>query len=372
MKVKMRRVGSGVAAASTFLAATASGTLGCATEAGDDGEELTAEADSAIMVAGVGTLELQPTSGNGVMPMSLTQSSTDEYVRAGELINFSLPAWLLWATLYPYDAVPDVARLSQLNVSVSALSYDASAVLVGTLTATKAGASGSGQYDYRLISSQITIPSNAYRLGFQINITDAANASASATITASQTSQVAVFGGQLPSRDILFDSSYSSFRQRTLEGDNPVAGKDITFAYTDWRADTLVDRSTIDTQIGTASYAGRFGWTTVPIYGKIVHEVSYGIYFNDGQGWRSEQALTPNTSSRFLPQGRTAYEKTFTVPSNATQMSMYMHVKTYLVADYTGYQNVNAWYTPGSQNLKREAWDNPYGAYTNYDYTVDR
>ena len=83
---------------------------------------------------------------------------------------------------------------------------------------------------------------------------------------------------------------------------------ELTIAFTDWRADVVVDKSLIDTQIGMALSGTRFGWITVPIYGKIVHEVSYGVYFDDGLGWRPEAMLSPNADSRYLGAGRTVYE----------------------------------------------------------------
>ena len=99
--------------------------MGCTMDAGDagnTGDELVAEAESA-MVAGSGTFDLG--GWPGYLSMTLGQSSTDEFVRAGETLDFRLPAWLLWETLYPNDPVPDGTtqagqdRLKQLSTTVS-------------------------------------------------------------------------------------------------------------------------------------------------------------------------------------------------------------------------------------------------------------
>jgi len=374
LRVKIQRVGQGIATASSLLVATGQGALsmGCTAEVTGEGDELVGESESAI-VAGSGTFDLS--GWPGYLSMTLGQSSTDEFVRAGESLDFRLPAWLLWETLYPNDPVPDgttaagQARLEQLAATVDVRCYD-QATLASTVSAASNGWTTVSAGDLRATTASVTVPAGTDTIRFQITVTDAANPGASATIDESALGSVAVFGGELPSKSILFDTNASTYRNRTIEGDDPVAGANITLGYTDWRADTLVDRSSINTQIGEAQGWGRFGPYTTPIYGKIVHEVSYGVYFDDGGGWRSEEPLTTNTASRFLGSGRTGYDKQIGVPASATHMSLYFHVKTYVVADYTGYNVTSKWYGDGQWVLMREKWDNPYGAYTNFEFNV--
>jgi hypothetical protein len=52
-------------------------------------------------------------------------------------------------------------------------------------------------------------------------------------------------------------------------------------------------------------------------------------------------------------------------------MSLYTHVKTFLVADYTPYSNITQkWYQDNEKVLKKDLYDNPFGAFSNYDYTL--
>ncbi len=378
LRVKIQRVGKGIATASSLVVAVGNGaaSMGCtmdAGDAGDAGDELVAEAESA-MVAGSGTFDLG--GWPGYLSMTLGQSSTDEFVRAGETLNFRLPAWLLWETIYPNDPVPDGTtqagqdRLQQLSATVSVRCYDQQ-TLTSTLSAVSNGWVLVSPGDLRATTVSVVVPADTDALGIVIDVSDAANPGASGQITEAELGSTAVFGGELPAKSILFDTYNSQYQNRTLEGDDPVAGAQITLGYTDWRADQLVDRSTINTQIGEAQGWGRFGAYTTPIYGQVVHVVDYGVYFDDGGGWRSEQQLPENGASRFLSEGRKAYEKSFTVPENANHMSLYFHVKTYVVADYSSYQNVtNKWYGDGEWVQMREAWDNPYGAYTNFEFNV--
>src|SRR5262249_36615906 len=141
--------------------------------------------------------------------------------------------------------------------------------------------------------------------------------------------------------------------------------------YTDWRADTLVDRSSINTQIGNAPGVGRFGNYTTPIFGTLVHEVTYGYAF-DGGDWVDDQQLPANAASRLLNQGRTAFEANLDVPANKSKLSLYFHVRTYLIADYSQWGNVtDKWYQDQQKVLVRERWDNPNGAYSNYDFDLE-
>jgi hypothetical protein len=180
-----------------------------------------------------------------------------------------------------------------------------------------------------------------------------------------------VFGGEMPNKTVLFDTALA-FRERVIEGDEPVAGASILFAYSDWRADTLVDSSSIDRQIGTQLTSGRFGQMIVPVYGTIEHDVGFAVYFDDGQDWRPETLLTANKNSRVFDAGRTSFETNVAIPAKAERMALYIHVNTYLVANYPAVPNVTKWYADGERVLKAEKYDNPGGQpFVDYQYGVD-
>jgi hypothetical protein len=84
--------------------------------------------------------------------------------------------------------------------------------------------------------------------------------------------------------------------------------------------------------------------------------------------------MPSNPTSPFLPlgaRGRVAYESTVPVPANATKMSLYLHVKVYLIADYSGVSDIiQQWYPQDQSILLRNSYDNPNGPFTNYTFSL--
>lgn len=370
VKVIVRRAKTAVSAASTLL--VAAGSAGCGAEpATEPVTEPVTEVEEELN-AGSAVLALDYQFGPQFeFGLSVTQSTTDEFVRNAESLKIEVPAWLLWQELYPLDPVPnDANRLKQLQGSVAVHFYD-KALNVGALNLPITSFSGSDPYDVDAHTGSFVVPSKIDALAFEVTIKDGANPGATATLAASAVNKVPVFGGELPNKTVFYDTVNGAKRQRLIEGNNLVAGSNFTFSYTDWRADMLVDKGSINTQIGVATVASRFGMVQTPIHGKLVHEVSYGVFFNDFLGWRPEAALPANASSKLVAIGRTAFEQSIKIPAKATRMSLYVHVKTYLVADYTPYNNVSQkWYGDNEHVLKGDQYDNPFGAFSNYDYNL--
>jgi hypothetical protein len=366
MKIVVRRAGGGVAAATSLLVASG-GAAGCVAPVDPGDAELTASAADALTA---GSATLVAGGWPGGVDLGVTGSTTDEYVRAGESLSASFPAWLLWEALYPTEPLPDVTRLRQLKPTVQVTFLDRGAPLSTATLAT--GWVDGDVFSLSALSPSFVVPAQTEALAVAVALADDAAPAVTGSLSASVIRPVQVFGGDLPNKTALFDSDHGARRTRILEGSSPVRGASLDLGYTDWRADTLVDRSSINTQIGVRQAWGRFGPTTTPIFGTVVHEVSVGYFFDDGRGWQSEQALAPNAASRLLPAGRTGFERKLSVPAGATRLSMYFHVKAYLVADYTGYGGITEqWYAQGSRNLVREKWDNPSGSYTNYDFSLE-
>lgn len=205
-----------------------------------------------------------------------------------------------------------------------------------------------------------------------MTITDEADPSAKVTLGQDAFHEVAVIGGTLPNKTLLFDNVGPTLRHRILEGGLVVRGTELSIGYTDWRAHTLVDASTIDRRIGSQMSYGRFGPIEMPIWGDVEYEVSYGVAIDDVR--QAEQALTPNASSRLLPLGRTAFETSLAIPAGAKSLKMYFHVKAFLVVDYSKYPNAT-WkrYADGERILVRERWDNENGVvHDDYDFATER
>lgn len=370
MRVKILRVGH-AAAASGLLVVTGQATLGCAAET-EDGERVEEAGDA--LSPGEATLVIHEAGGSDIY---MTQSTTDEFLRVGEQLHVTLPAWYLWALLYPSDPMPnDVPRLQALEATLELHALDQATLIGVKELASPPWNTTTDAYSLQAMAGPVGIPAKTDTLRFKLTVTDALNPGALVVLDTPQLPQVHVFGGELPSKSLLFDNLNGAKRQRVVEGDQLFSGAPFQFGVTDWRADQIVDRLTINTQIGVAEAAGRFGWYSFPIYGTLHYEVRYGVYFNDAQGWRPEALLAPAPDSVLLPvgsTGRTVYEAIFNPPAKATKMSLYLHVQAFLHVDYGPYPNlVEQWYAQGADVLVRDSYDNPNGAFTNYDYSLQK
>jgi hypothetical protein len=355
------------------LVALSSGVSACTAEEAP-GDSFEAD-ESALTVAnaGTGVLSLgwdyaRPGAGFAFT----SKNSTDEFVRAGEKLSFSLPVYYLWQRLYPNDPAPaDLTRLKRLGAKVTA-TFVKDGATTSTTAATN-GFSGTQFYDLAALTGQISVNKKAQSVRFEITITDAADRTKTAKIAATELQELFVIGGALPNKTALFDNNGGALRQRILEGGNPVAGANLAIGYTDWRAATLVDSTGIDRTIGNATSHGRFGAFQMAIQGDLEYEVSFAASV-DG-AWQPEAALKPNAQSRLLPGAgaRTAYEGLLALPAGAQKLEVYFHVKTFLVVNYDKFSDVG-WrkYTNGDRILIREKWDNKDGVYAqNYAFPTE-
>lgn len=356
------------------LVALSSGVTACTAEQADADSYESDESALTVSAAGSGvfTLGWDYTSTLGYSFTS--KNSVDEYVRAGEKMTFALPAHFLWQQLYPNEGAPaDLARLKKLSAKVKVVFVKDGGATTSTMVSTNNSFTGTQTYDLAALTTQFTVNRKATSIRFEITISDAADATKHATVLQTQLGEVPVIGGTVPSKTALFDTSGSTLRERVLEGGKPVAGANLALAYTDWRAATLVDSSSIDRTIGDATSYGRFGAFKMAIQGELQYEITYAVAI-DGV-WQAEQALSANAKSRLLSgYGRVAYEGLLPVAAGAQKIELYFHVKTFLVVDYDKFSNVG-WrkYEQGQRLLVREKWDNEHGAYAdNYDFTTEK
>jgi hypothetical protein len=369
--IKVRVTRAGVIGASGLVAL--SGVAACAADQGEDVGE-SSESGLTVSNPGTGVFELTWTYGTPTgYSFTATKSSTDEYVRAGEKMTFAIPAFFLWSRLYPNDPLPnDVARLQKLAVKAKAVNVRGGAAYSSSKV-TSTGWQGTQTWDLAATTSSFTVAKKAEGIRFELEITDAANPAAKASVAQTDLLEVPVIGGTLPNKTLLFDNMGSTLRSRVLEGGNPVAGATLALAYTDWRAATLVDASTIDRTIGSMTSFGRFGAFEMPIQGELEYEVTCAVAI-DG-AWQADQALAANAASRLMPpSGRVAYEGSVAIAAGAKKLEIYFHVKTFLKVDYSKYQNIK-WqkYAPGDRILVREKWDNENGvAFDNWDFVTEK
>lgn len=297
----------------------------------------------------------------------------DEFIRAGQTLKVSVPGWYAWAWLHPGLTIPDVATLQKCTVDAEVVFFDKTQEL-SRVKVSLTSWSGQGEPNQWVVdSSAFQVPANTDSIGVTMTFADPGAGVGPKVVGAAPNylKTPHVFAGDLPNKSVLFDSDYGTMRVRMVESGNPVKGANLTVGYTDYRAETVADYVSIDRQIGEAHFYGRFGESIGPVYGQVVLQVFFGHRFDDGKDWQPEIALNATSESLFLPHSRTAYETTLAMPSNATQMDAYFHVRAVLKVDYTGYQMTNAWYQQGQEVVKREVWDNPSGSGTNFHFPLD-
>jgi hypothetical protein len=368
----LRSVQAGLTGMSGLVALT-SGVTACTAEQAQGDTYESDESALSVASAGTGVFTLGWDYAATLGYSFSSKSSVDEYVRAGEKMTFAIPSHFLWQQLYPNEAAPaDLARLKKLSAKVKVTFVKDGGATTSTTVSTNNGFTGTQTYDLSALTAQFTVNKKATSLRFEITVSDAADATKHATVLQTQLGEVPVIGGSLPNKTALFDTSAMSLRERILEGGKPVAGGTLALAYTDWRAATLVDSSSVDRTIGDATSYGRFGAFKMAIQGELQHEIMYAVAI-DGV-WQAEQALTANAKSKLLSgYGRVAYEGLLPLAAGAKKIELYFHVKTFLVVDYDKFTGVG-WrkYEQGQRLLVREKWDNEHGAYAdNYDFTTE-
>ena len=370
IKVRVQRVGTQFAVMGGMAAATV-GASGCAesdVEVPIDMDDV--QLEEPLFTGGDVTFDVSGWPGPGQsVDFVISKATTDEFLRIGQKLSFDIPALTLWDWVHPGSPLPTFEQLQQLEATITMTAVDKTKPF-STFDVKTTTWRGADVYSLRAVTSIATMPPKTDEIRFAMTIVDKADGTMM-TLDQAQIVPQPVFGGDLPGKTLLFDTAFA-YRERVIEGDEPVAGGSLLFAYTDWRADTLVDASSIDRQIGTQISNGRFGPVTIPIYGTIEHDVGFGVYFDDGQDWRPEILLTPNKTSRVLGPGRTSYETNLDIPAKAERMAVYIHIKTYLVANYPTAAGVTKWYNDGERVLKADKYDNPGGQpFVNYQYGVD-
>lgn len=368
--IRIRVTRTGVVTASGLVALTSS-LAACTAETAEDVGE-TSESGLTVANPGTGVFNVTWAYGTTTGYTFTATNSTDEFVRAGEKMSFSVPAFFMWSRLHPNDPMPnDVARLQKLKAKVHAVHVKGGATLSTSSLSTTAW-QGTQPWDLAATTSTFTVAKKADAIRFRIELSDAGDPTANAALVETDFFDVPVIGGALPDKTLLFDSMFSDFRSRVLEGGDPIGGAHLALAYSDWRAATVVDSANIDKTIGTFTNYSRFGMIESPMEGTLEYEVSYESAV-DG-AWQAEAALAANTASRLMPAngGRTAYEASLALPKGGKQLDLVFHVKAFLKVDYTRYPNIKTQkYAQGDRILVRDVWDNPnHAAFTNYTFAI--
>lgn len=180
-----------------------------------------------------------------------------------------------------------------------------------------------------------------------------------------------VYGAFLPNKLALFDTLGAQRRTRLVEGGAVLNGSMVTLAVTDWRLDTVIEKSSLDLQVGEQQSGGRFGPAIVPAFGVVEYEVSAAVSTDDGATFQP-LVLAKNARPEVLPGAaftRFTYEGQ--APINAVagpNLKVAFHVRAFLKVPDFGI--INPRFAPGSRVLLKDVWDNNGGQ--NYALPIAR
>ncbi len=317
IKVRVvRGIQASLPLASGFIALGV-GMTACANTA--DSAETTSVDESQFTVAnpGTGVFELGWAHGTPTGFGFVAKGTTDEYVRVQQTMTFAIPAHFIWAQLHSSQSIPsDLARLKKLSAKITVSYLKNGASYTGTSVAAN-GWEGDQAGTLNATSESFVVDRKAQAMRFSLELTDSGNGGSTIVKMLDENSffTQAVIGGTLPEKTLLFDSNGSKLRSRVLEGGRPVQDAELSIAFTDWRASTVVNASKVDREIGTTESFGRFGASEIPVYGELDQEISYVVSI-DGVA-QAEAPLVANGRSRLLPANRIAYEGSVTIPAGA-------------------------------------------------------
>ncbi|MBI2388806.1 MAG: hypothetical protein HYV09_04235 [Deltaproteobacteria bacterium] len=305
-------------------------------------------------------------SGSGAPQKTFVvqESTTDEFLRVGQKLTLNVPGWAITALVQTDTGNVDVDNVSKSKVRLAITWLHGPAVLSQEVVKV-ASWNAEGMYGWPdAITEAFVIPKGATGMRVAVEAT-----SPDGTKTGREVfREVPVFGGELPNKHVLFDLGGDGPRSRVLERGAPIAGAELSLAYTENRAERLVDVGSVDRRIGRVkTYNPRFGTHEADVFGEIVHIIAVGYDF--GGGWQKQELVSSPQS--YVRYGK-SQETRLHVPDGATKLSMYFHVKTYLVAKYPTYGEVTERrYGEGEWILMRERYDNPSGAGTNFAFDTE-
>jgi hypothetical protein len=370
LKMKVLRRGAVHVAGGSSLVLLGTADLGCSAPVESGATASREEAHRAAVDEGYLDFNYQPGTP---LNLGFVPYSSDEFIHVGEQLDIRVAIFTLWYRLYPNEPFPTETQRAQSLRADFRIIFQKDHVTVRELRLASGAWAGADVWSLTASTPAFLVPTSGVdEIAFEVTISDSANEGHTVSFAADDFPSVQVFGGELPQKHLLFDNLGVSLRNRIIERGDLFRNSTFALSYSDWRANTLIDGSSVDREIGRAIGFGRFGQYEMPIYGEIVYEISYGIA-RDGN-FAAEQALVANTNSRVLPygQGRTAYEAN--VYAYGDVVSLYFHVKPYLYADYSKYTNVTHKRYGDYQRVflaDRERWDNLDGQpYRNYDFDL--
>ena len=378
LKVKVKKMGQVVVGATSMLALGPL-TMGCALDAsGQETEQQeTLGQQSQAVEPGSATLFTSVQAYNQQeISVVVTNATTDDFIRVGEKLKMSCRAVDYWWLAHPngYEGYDDVKRLKKLNIQVTAHFYGNGVKKSSKTVAVNSWSNTPHAWELVGTTQEFTVPANTDVIRFSYAVTDGGDASVNVQVGEDNTDRVVVFGAR-PEKHLVFENDFSTLRHKIIEDGALVRGRDVLVGYTDYRANTLADTTSINTVIGQQKNYGRFGPDIIPLHGTLEHEVTIGVQI-DGV-WGQEAPMVQRFDSAMVPRTqmynrRFAFERRISLPANAKQVAVYFHIKTYLRADYSQFPFVvEKYFADGERILVREVWDNNGGSGNDYHFGTE-
>ncbi len=355
------RILTGVTAASAAALIIPSLT-GCTADAADTNDDVGASTDN----------NTESIAGSGVLALhgwSLNYSSTsggDEFLRVGERLKVSVD----FHNIVYQIAYSDTALQQELNADPNKVKLTAKLQYTKTdesrVDASAPVTWGAGPSNTTVgTSGELVIPKGIKKLKLEVVAEYSKNGQPQTKEILGSNgiqSEFVVFGAFTPNKLALFDTMGAERRTRVVEGGGAVKGANLLVSVTDWRLDTVVDKSSLDLRVGDQQSGGRFGPTIVPAYGQLEYEVEAVVSTDDGQTYQPlglSKAMKPDVLAR-ADGWRFAFQGSKPIPADAgAKLKIAFHVKAFLVVPQFGI--LNGRYAPGSRILLKDVWDNNGG-----------
>ena len=208
--------------------------------------------------------------GGGNRVFNVTESTTDEYIRNGEVLSLSIP-------IEPIFLVFDQTFWAASTLEGQAV-FTRGGVTIATEQLSFSAFAPNAKFVDLATSSSFTVPAGADTVSFNVTLNCPLRQDLGINVTQSPlfSTPLTIIGAYEPSKLVLFDTDGATYRMRVLEGEDLAAGAQATFVYTDYRVETLLDSDTLDLTVGhyrTAIDRGGDLGSPQPHSGQVNYEV---------------------------------------------------------------------------------------------------
>lgn len=299
-------------------------------------------------------------------------SGGDEFLRVGEKMTVAFQIYDVYDAIAQVDPTVYTRKPSESTIDVtlhvSYRGYDEREVS-GADVACKWGPGSGGIPTGR--SAEFSL-AKAPRVMFSFRVKEGSNQVEMRGSTMWGTS-FPVFGAFEPAKLALFDNDQNgASRVRIVEGGKLSRQANVTLSYTDWRADHLVERWSLDTWVGKRQTFGRFGASVIDVYGEVEYEIDVAYTADGGASWNGltlNRKQLPDVLKNQSDTRRSSFENQLFIGTTQSDLRLAFHVRAFLKVP-TGLTEYKQGLSGGDRILVADKWDNAGGS--DYTLAVDR